>query len=98
LFFDRIQKGRSRFSGLPLNSNEIPLIYFFFFDFCFAAVFLEDEQGVPFGLQDIYVTPPFMFIYNQNYHRKKYLSNKLKHWKKTGRHAEKPRQSDKNLL
>jgi hypothetical protein len=75
LFFGRIQKGRSRFSGLPLNSNGIPLIYFFFFDFGFAAVFLEGTQGVPFGLQDIYVTPPFMFIYNQNYHRKKYLSN-----------------------
>jgi len=86
--------------GLPSKLLErfLPVYFFVFFAFDFEAVFLEDEQGVPFGLQDIYVTPSFIFIYNQNCHRKKYLSNKLKHWKKTGRHAEKPRQSDKILL
>jgi hypothetical protein len=63
--------------GLPSKLLERFLLgYFFvFFAFDFEAVFLEDEQGVPFGLQDIYVTPPFMFSYNQNYHRNNYLSN-----------------------
>ena len=63
--------------GLPSKLLErfLPVYFFVFFAFGFGAVFLEVEQGVPFGLQDIDVTPPFMFIYNQNYHRKKYLSN-----------------------
>jgi hypothetical protein len=75
LILSKDKEGRPKL-GLPSKLLErfLPVYFFVFFAFGFGAVFLEVEQGVPFGLQDMCYTS-FMFIYNQNYHRKEYLSN-----------------------
>ncbi|OGW40255.1 MAG: hypothetical protein A2Y97_05735 [Nitrospirae bacterium RBG_13_39_12] len=56
------------------SNKKVSDYFFVFFAFDFEAVFLEDEQGVPFGLQDMYVTPPLTES-DSNYHRNISLSN-----------------------
>jgi len=56
------------------------LFYFFFFfdfDFVFAVFLAEVLHGVPFGLQAIFFTPPFVVYEFRNYHRNSKLSMEM---------------------